>query len=688
MIRARIRFSADILRRLGEELNPSIDKGIVELVKNAYDADATWCRVELKDVYREGGSITVSDNGVGMTPSQIETGWLVLGTSTKSVTRRTPLGRIPAGNKGLGRLAALRLGSRALLTTRPDDDLHNEYQLYIDWNDYTSTRMVDDVQLEIDQTARHPNAINGTDILIEPLTRRIRRMEVKRLARELILLADPFGQDPSGFTPELAAPDFDDLASLVTNRYFRDAEYHLCAGVNADGYATASVVDWRGEKLFAADHDQLPATNRDLPFRCPVVSFDLWVFILNSQTFSTRNTTLQEVRDWLTQFGGVHVYHNGLRVAPYGNTGNDWLDMNLSRVRSPEERPGTNTSIGRVKVTDTGSILAQKTDRSGYVEDEAYADLVRFAQSAMEWMADRRLEIAEKRRAVNRSAAPKRARKAQQTVEAAIEGLSPKAREPLSLAFAQYERSRDREIAILQREVQLYRTLSTVGITAATFAHESKGNPIKVIRQSSDAIARRGKRALGDSYVPLLAQPIGGIKKALDSLDVLGDATLKLLNHEKRRPSRVDLHKVCKDVLVTFRPFLDIRNVTVTRRFCPGNPYVRGQTAAMESVVTNILNNSVAAFESTGTMRREIELSTTVEDMWWQLTLSDSGPGIDSISKTDIWLPGRTTRKNGTGLGLTIVRDAINDFAGEVDAREHGALGGADIIARIPLLGV
>jgi len=548
--------------------------------------------------------------------------------------------------------------------------------------------MVDEVELEIEETTRHPKAHNGTDIIIEPLRRRIRRMEVKRLARELILLADPFGHDPGGFAPQLTAPDFNDLAALVTNRYFDDAEYHLSARVDADGYAAASVVDWRGEHLFSAEHDHLTDTSRDLPFRCPPVTFDLWVFILNSQTFSTRNTTLSEVREWLTQFGGVHVYHNGLRVAPYGNPGNDWLDMNLRRVRSPEERPGTNTSIGRVVVTDTASRLAQKTDRSGYVEDEAYVDLVHFAQSAMDWMASRRLDIAEQRRAATRKAAPKRARKAQREVRTAIAGLAPKTREPLSTAFARYERSRDREVATLQREVQLYRTLSTVGITAATFAHESKGNPIKVIRQSSDAIARRGKRALGDTYSLLFERPISGIAKAVDSLDVLGDATLKLLNHEKRRPSRVDLHDVCKNVLATFRPFLEIGDVKVTERLCSGDPYVRGSEAAMESVVTNILNNSVSAFESAGTLDRKIELATVVEDGWWHLTVSDSGPGIDNISKGDIWLPGRTTRNNGTGLGLAIVRDAVSDLDGEVDAREHGALGGADILVRIPVLGV
>ena len=687
MSTARIRFSADILRRLGEELNPHLDKGIVELVKNAYDADATWCRVELLGTDREGGTVAISDDGDGMTPAEIERGWLVLGSSTKNPARRTRLGRIPAGSKGLGRLAALRMGSRALLTTRPRTQRADEYRLSIDWSAYEASDTVDNVELRIDHATRPPDAGAGTEIRIEGLRKRIQRMEVKRLARELILLADPFGDDPAGFKPTLVAPDFDDLAALVRNRYFDDAEYHLSAEVDEAGRAAAAVVDWKGETLFSADHDNIAADRESRPYRCPVARFDLWVFILNRDTFSTRTTTLQEVREWLSEFGGVHVYHNGLRVMPYGNPCNDWLGMNLQRVRSPEERPGTNTSIGRIEVTDTRSTLAQKTDRAGYVEDEAFTDLVRFAQGAMDWMANRRLETAERLRAVERGNVSTASRRAEEAVRTVIGGLPPSSRTPVEAAFEQYERSRDREADVLRKEVQLYRTLSTAGITAATFAHESSGNPVKVIRQSVDALARRGREILGDRYEASLQRPVSGIQRAVGSLAVLGNATLRLLDHDKRRMARVDLHDVVHEVVETFRPFLDGRSVAATVRLCPGSPYVRGSRAAVESIVTNLLNNSLTAFESAGTMERRIELATAVEDGRWRLTAADNGPGIVGIGKRDIWLPGRTTRKNGTGLGLTIVRDAVRDLGGDVDAREHGDLGGAEIVVRVPTIG-
>ena len=688
MNKARLRFSTEIIKRLGEELNPSLDKGVLELVKNAYDADATECRVELQNADRAGGTVVVRDNGDGMTVEDITNGWLVLGRSTKTQRQRTRLDRIPAGSKGLGRLAALRMGKRALMTTWPRSEKDTEHDLLIDWEKFDTVDLVDDVELIVETARDMKGTESGTEIRIEDLRTGFGRMSVKRLARELILLADPFDDDPKGFRPELLASEYKDLEALVRGRYFQDAEYHLRAEVDTDGQASAHVKDWKGQNLFGATHGDIAIHRNGKPYAIPPATFDLWVFILTQKTFSTRRATLGDVRGWLGEFGGVHFYYNGLRVSPYGNPGDDWLEMNLRRVRSPEERPGTNTSIGRVDVTDRGDSLVQKTDRSAFIENESFTELRSFAQDAMEWMADRRMKEAEKRRTRERVAAPKRASKAKLSVKDAIASAPFETREIIENAFASYESSRDREVNVLQKEIQLYRTLSTAGITAATFAHESSGNPIKVISQSIDAIARRSEKQLGEAYDTTLRRPVDGIRRAVQSLSVLGTATLKLVDHEKRRVSRVDLYELVQDVLNTYDPFLQGRDVKTQMELGVARPYLRGSEAAIESIVTNLLNNCLAAFEVEGTRDRIVRISTVVSRDRWRLTVEDSGPGIEGIRKADIWLPGRTTRKNGTGLGLTIVRDAAKDLGGDVDAVEKGDLGGAVITVELPILGV
>ena len=684
---ARLRFSTEIVRRLGEELNPSLDKGVLELVKNAYDADATRCRVELLKTEKAGGTVVVKDDGDGMTVDDIVDGWLVLGKSTKTQRQMTRLKRIPAGSKGLGRLAALRMGRRALMATRPRTEANSEHGLLIDWEAFDTADLVDDVELTVETSRRDGNRESGTEIRIEELQMGFGRTSVKRLARELVLLADPFGDDPEGFRPELLVAEYEDLEALVRGRYFQDAEYHLAAAVDTDGRASARVKDWKGEDLFAAEHPDIAVRTRGEPYGGPPATFDLWVFILNRDTFSTRTSTVRDVRTWLNEFGGVHFYYNGLRVSPYGNPGDDWLGMNLSRVRSPEERPGTNTSIGRMDVTDRDARLVQKTDRSGFVEDRPFSELRLFAQDSMEWMANQRLREAERRRGREREKAPHRVDKAKHGLKVALERVPVETRPAVEKAFESYELTRDREVAALRREIQLYRTLSTAGITAAVFAHESSGNPIKVIAQSIDAIARRAKTLVGDAYNDSLRRPVDGIRHAIHGLSVLGAATLKLIDHDKRRVSRVGLNAAIFDVLVTYEPFLRGRDVRVRTELDPGKPYLRGSAAAVESIFVNLLTNCLSAFEAGGTLDRVVRISTVVTGKRWRLTVEDNGPGIEGIGKADIWLPGRTTRKNGTGLGLTIVRDAVKDLGGSVDAMKKGTLGGASIIVDLPILG-
>ena len=688
MSSVQIRFATDILRRLGEELNPSPDKGIIELVKNAYDADARTCTIELIQTDQPGGSVKVVDDGDGMGADEIRNGWLVIGKSEKSSSKRTKLGRVPAGSKGLGRLAALRMGSAAMLTTQPRTENDTRYDLLIDWMGFENADHVEDVKLNIEESRRSEGSRHGTEITIEDLRIRIGRMDVKRLARELILLADPFGDDPHGFKPILSTPEFTDLEAIVEKRYFDDAEYHLVASVDKNGKAKASVVDWRGEQLFSADHDELIVSHKEESYRCSSVKFDLWVYILNRSSFVTRSSTLDEVRTWLREFGGAHLYHNGLRVMPYGNPGNDWLDMNLRRVRSPEERPGTNTAIGRVRVFDTEDLFVQKTDRSGFIEAEAFLGMKAFAQDTMDWMAKRRLEVAEKRRTKARTTAPKETSTARKNLDDVIGELSVETHGNLRQELDAYDRSRDREVQKLKEEVQLYRTLSTAGITAATFAHESNANPIKIITFSIKAIERRAKKELGDVYASLLEKPVNGIFGAIGSLAVLGAATLKLVEHEKRRISRVDLHFVINNVIKTFKPFLIGRNVDVELNLYSGAPYLRGSEAAVESIITNLINNCLTAFEHSTNDKRKILIRTKVEDGMFKLRVLDNGSGIEDIATNDIWLPGQTTKENGTGLGLTIVRDAVLDLGGEVDANEHSELGGAEIVIDLPILGV
>lgn len=677
------KFSPKILQRLGEELVPNPDQGIIELVKNSYDADATECTVELIKTSAIGGLIIISDNGVGMDKDAISEGWLVLGRSKKAIREVTQLGRLPVGNKGLGRLAALQMGSQVLLKTRPKDEPGVEYSLTINWDDFQEADVVEDVPFDVQKSSTDKQY--GTDIIVSNLKNIFNKRDIQRLARELLLLADPF-DNHAGFRLKLIAPEFSEVEKQVNNAYFDDAEYHLQASINELGIAEANLLDWQNNVIFQAKHSDI---SQEL-YKTPPTKFDLWVFLLNPQSFSARKTSISvtQVREWLAQVGNVRLYHRGLRVKPYGDPDDDWLNLNYARARNPEVRPSTKTVIGRVIVNDPDDMLLQKTDRLGFIENEAFLELKRFAIDVLEWMAKERLKVTETQRQRVKKQVPRDITQAKARIEEVIEEEVPQESRPKVLeAVQQYETVTEREAKVLREDLQLYRSLATAGTTAAVFAHES-GKPVTSIEKIANRIEKIGKKILGEKYEHYLGDPVTKLYQVSKSLLRFSNFPLHLLKREKRRAGVVDVHSVIDDIVALFQPFFDEGEIQVIKEKFDGKPCIYGSDALLEAIITNLLTNAINAFNIEGGRieERRVIIRTEIKGSNLKIKFLDNGSGIHNIKIDEIWLPGKTTREGGTGLGLTIVRDSVTDLGGSVDAIPKGELGGSEFIVELTLI--
>jgi signal transduction histidine kinase len=680
-----IKFAPDTLARLGEELIPNPDQGIIELVRNSYDADARTCIVDFSQVESKS-IITIKDSGDGMDLNAIRNGWFVLGHSEKAddANKRTRKGRLPVGDKGLGRLAALRMGRIAILETRPKSQPGVLYRVTFDWSKYAGQRLVEDVDFKIEKgsTSRKP----GTDITLKGVISRFRRRELDRLARNILLLSDPFGGS-TGFKAVLKAPGFKDLEKKVRRAYFGDSEYRLEAKLSNEGLASAQLLDWRGRVTHRANHNEISDSEFTVPYKAVAANFSLWVFLLSGESFSMRKSSVTEVREWLSVVGGVHLYYRRLRVPPYGDGGHDWLEMNLARAKSPEERPSTNNSIGRVVVEDPQHFLTQKTDRLGFIESEQFHDLRRFAMDALEWMAKIRLREAETRRERERVKAPKTVVKAVEKLDQIVEDIPSRYRAPLTEAIRKVEQAAKREAKVLRDDLQLYRSLATAGTTAAVFAHEA-AKPITRIGDLVNLIKKRALKLLGRQY-DILEKPVDLLERSTNSLKGFTAIPIYLLKRDKRKAERVNVQQVIDNVLAVFEPILQDAKIFASRESPDAEFFIHGSVALVEAIVTNFLTNSVQAFnrEDAPVIKRKIAVTTEPSGSWVLINFSDNGPGIAHIKIDEIWLPGRTTVPGGTGFGLTIVRDAVVDLGGTVRAIARGEMGGAEFIVKLPLLG-
>ncbi|QIK66833.1 histidine kinase [Nocardioides sp. HDW12B] len=695
-----LRFAPEILRRLGEELVPHADLGILELVRNAYDADASFCVVSLDGVEETGGTVVIRDDGDGMSEADIKSGWLLLGKSAKVGERFTPGGRRKVGEKGLGRLAALRLGRHVTLTTRRElppsaaaslaDPVAQikgsatvESKLSIDWDLFEDVESVDQVPLSI-QT-RSSNEPKGSEISISDLRKPLSKPDVRRLARSMVLLTGPFPA-PNIFRARLDAPGFEEMERLVLDGYFEEHDYIIRAKVDSQGWATAILIDWNGQILGTASHDDL--ANNGSAYECPPADFELWVFTLSKASFDVRNSTqpVSAVQNWLREIGGVHLFQRGLRVHPYGDAGHDWLDMNLRRARSPEMRPSTNTSIGRIVVHDDGDQLTPKTDRTGFIENASFADLRQFGGDVLDWAAEVRLRLREAERLTDREKNQKALTRATTKVSKALKNVPEDVRPTVENAIVEYQAAFNRQLRSTEDDLLLYRTLGTVGTMTAVFAHETL-RPVATIQQMASSIRVRIHRAVGTAeYDRTFAVPIDRIENSSLSLRTFAEWPLHLLSRSKRRRGVVDVARTARDVLNLFDPYLRDTGVSARVEDREGErALVAGTRASWEAVFANLLANSVYFLGQAPTLsNREVLVTIDTSEKNVIVTVSDSGLGLVDISPSDVWLPGRSTREDGTGLGLTIVRDAVRDMGGTISAVANCELGGAEFRLIMP----
>ena len=700
------KFSPSILSRLGEELIPNPDQGILELVKNSYDADATVCEIELLNTEEIGGSIVISDNGMGMDLETLQSGWLVIGKSEKEgASDRTPVNnRLRVGSKGLGRLAALRHGSHVELTTRPKSELNTEYAVSVCWNDFDTVDSVEDVSLS--PTVKQTASGHGTTIIISNLKVKIGKLEINRLARGLLLLADPFETNTS-FRPRLLGSGFTDTEKQVNEQFFDDAEFFLKASLDENGYAVAQLFDRKGSLINSASHSdiskhrkQIDITERspdeknlstDSPYQKSVpINFELWIFQLNPQSFSPLDRHhLPKIRHWLEAAGGVHLYHRGLRVAPYGDKGDDWLKINFSRSRNPQVRPSNSTVIGRIIAEDANSELLQKTDRLGFLENETFLNLQQFAMNTLEWVADFRLQTVEvKQEQVKREIKPKIA-EAKKNIEDIITTYipEPKPKEETLLAFKGYDNIREEEVDILNEELQLYRSLATAGTTSAIFAHES-GREINTLKQQVGILNAKMQRYIeNEIYLKYFSGTFSTIQKLAVSVQGFAKYPIYLLKKEKRSQGKIEIHQVINDVINLFYPFLESSNTTIELDRVNTELNLRGSTALVEAILINLITNAINAFNAKDApiQNRKIVIRTESNENFIWLRVMDNALGIQGLTIDEIWLAGKTTTRSGTGLGLKIAKDSVIDLGGHISVVANGQLGGAEFIVQLPL---
>jgi hypothetical protein len=372
-----------LLKLIGAELISDDVVAVVELVKNAYDADASRVVISFRDVTAQGGTISITDDGTGMDLDTVLGVWMEPGATSKTDARRTTSRRRRVlGEKGVGRFAADKLGSHLELVSRRGGTA-TEIRATFDFDQFDSaTETLSAIRSRWELVPATTIERRGTVLTISGLRTAWTERMFRRLATRMARLCSPFRQ-LDDFAIRLESDEFPDYAGELSAGFLDHAPYSIEAAF--DG---ANTVEVRlGDALSLQPWvDPRPLTCG--PMRARIFAFDLETDAL------ARIGPRLEVRAWLREWAGVSVYRDGFRIWPYGEPHDDWLRLDQRRVNNPVVRLSNNQVVGFVEITrDRNPELRDQTNREGLLHNEAFSDLRRFLHFALEILEGARQAI-------------------------------------------------------------------------------------------------------------------------------------------------------------------------------------------------------------------------------------------------------------------------------------------------------
>jgi len=415
-------FSVDsaLLSELGEKLVSNVHVALTELVKNAYDADATKVAVHISPQSGIGPSIKVIDNGTGMSRQQVIDYWMKIGTSNKVKCPTSEIfGRPRTGAKGIGRFCCRRLGRKLTLKTCSKVIIHDarkkvKHSYYeitkieFDWDSFKAGTDVGQIELE-GQTTKSKNGEPGTTLEIwGASTDEWRQRGFDYVGRQLGAMAANTGVRRKGFNPDpgfkitFNAPGFNGGVGDLRTKLIEATWGTVEAQVDKNGRAICS--------LRAKGLGSKPKTIQSTPKFDQIKGAKLTIGIMPIDKKDFRNPALLSKHgavEIAAEWGGIQVRFNGFRMYPYGN--DDWLSIEADRARrlgKPNDDELFNFAsslqsvdagrsllnmlsmknyLGHVETFSFMRGLEPRIDRQGFVENAVFDQLKAFARYAIDW---------------------------------------------------------------------------------------------------------------------------------------------------------------------------------------------------------------------------------------------------------------------------------------------------------------
>ena len=657
-------------------------------LKNLKDAiqtrDVLIFETALNKEVRRLGTIRIADEGQGMDQQTLKDAFLSVGTPIRKLQRQQQrTKRVPLGEKGVGRFSAKRLGNYLLVETMTADEPKVHY-LEIDWYQYASDSdlFLDEVRNPLWSESAPSKKRVGTTLIIKDLNEIWNLERLELVARDhLSKLMNPFF--PSEFTiivrfnrETIDLLDFQQeilrLARLqVKGRVDPSAEVVLKYQLVYEG-------EERDAFISEQDHNLRP--DSDLKKAGPF-SFEIYDFDRkdpNVPRIGRKTITGDFLDKW---GGGIMLFRDGFRVPPYGNPDNDWLgiDKTFFKTKTSGHRLRSYAMLGYVSVTsEKNPYLVDQTNREGLRENEAYTifkdtliQIIRIINLEYQTLKPPYKENLQEN-ATKLVKTEKRLDKSVQKALTTISDLKVAVQETKDIGQTQELADRVSNIVqeihsyahtykevgqSLQQQLLLdgprYQSLlelASLGMTAEQVSHE--------LNSLLDRIQSLLVKLSANLKTPTERALVGQLTANLQSLRRLATFLEPLTKASRQKRVELDVAEELRTVALHY-PELASNHVQFELATVPQNSHLKIHTnrGLLLQVFDNLFANSLYWLSSKQIPNPKIVVQINSDRK--TVILEDNGPGIDPNLAEPIFQPFISTKPNGRGLGLFIVRELL-----------------------------
>ena len=712
---------AQLLSELGERLIADPLVALSELVKNAFDADATRVNLWLTSDNRHE-SITVKDNGRGMAKEEFLSNWMTIGTTAKlAQTKSKKYKRMLTGSKGVGRFAARMIGSMLDLETVAYSKATSSFQkvtAHFPWKNMSSGSDLREIKIHYTVMSGFSKEDQGTTLKISDLKPIWSKDYLKTLTKDILDIISPplpleglsreGGDSDPGFEVVFGMPGqeqrFTRAGDELLDRWQallkikldgNRAEYSCCYKDSSQPRTFSYPIE---ENLIG----DILAEIRYYPKRAGMFS--------GMETMDGRSAI-----GFLRDKGGVRIYDRGFRIPPYGEPGDDWLELDKSKARNArqwvskitenlfprkklpkdEQRdptlkvPANHQLLGVVKVSsfrtaETApelqkvSHLEPAMDRQGFVENDAFQQLKDVIRAGAELIAvvDREEGLASKKRLER-----KRTREANRNIKNAIHYVKTSREIPSSAKHQLLESYKGIQTLINQtaeahkETIAAVESMSLLGVLAGFMTHETT-----IMQKATEEMLAAIRT------IPAQVRP-ANFHDVLQKIEVANNEINKHIDYAKLFITHIHDKKVepylvkpqINRVVDNFNRFLDERSIKCQVEVADNLMSPEIPVGIYSGVLMNLFTNAIKAVISPINKRQErrILIQARADEKGHHLLVIDNGAGIPPEMESYIFQPLVSTTSDvegpfgpGLGLGLYISKKVVESFHGQISTAE------------------